>query len=51
MLNKIIDSRQVPNGWEDRDKDIFIAQWIDQGSRMKEAYQSCINVCSIWRDI
>ena len=50
-LNNIIDSGQVPNGWEDRDKDIFIALRIDLGSGMKEAYQACIKACLIWTHI
>ena len=28
-LNHIIHCRPVPNGWEDGDKDFFIALWID----------------------
>ena len=50
-LNNIIDGGRVPNGWEDVDKDFFIAQWIDQGLGMKDAYQACIKVCPIWKDI
>ena len=46
-----MDSGRVPNGWEDRDKDFFITQWIEQGSGMKKAYQACIKVCLIWKDI
>ena len=50
-MNNIIDSRCAPNGWEDGDQDFFIAQWIKHGSGVKEAYQACIKVCSIWKDI
>ena len=33
-LNNIIENGGVTNGWEDRDKDFFIAQWIDQETGM-----------------
>jgi hypothetical protein len=52
-LNNIIDSGRIPNGWEDDNgsKDFFIAQWLDQGSGMKQAYLACMKVCPIWKDI
>ena len=50
-MNKIIDGRKVPAGYEDADKDFFIAQWIDQDTGMKEVYQVSIKVCQIWKDI
>ena len=50
-LNNIIDCGRVPNGQENKDKDFYIAQWIDQVSGMKEAYHLCIKACSIWKDI
>ena len=41
----------MPNRWEDTDKDFFIATWIDQALGMKEAYQACIKICPVWKDI
>ena len=41
----------MPNKCENRDKDFFIAQRMDQASGMKEAYQVCIKVCPIWKRI
>ena len=42
ILNTILDTGRVPNGWEDAGKEFFIATWIDQGSGMKEGYQEYI---------
>ena len=44
--NDIINSRQVPNRWEDRDKDFVIARWIDNGTEINEVYEASINVCA-----
>ena len=50
-LNNIIDTWLVPNGWEDGDKELSIALWIDYESGMKEAYQACIKVYPVWKYI
>ena len=50
-LYNIINSGRVPNGWEDSDKQLFIAQWINQGCGIKEANQAYIMVCTIGKDI